>query len=73
MDRDWNALYRLQDRVLMHLKRADHGFYLTGGTALSRGYYRHRYSDDLDFFVIEKPEAKEYAAGLQGLIRGIME
>ena len=26
-------------------------FYLTGGTALSRGYYNHRYSDDLDFFV----------------------
>ncbi|MEE3410641.1 MAG: nucleotidyl transferase AbiEii/AbiGii toxin family protein [Treponema sp.] len=26
-------------------------FYLTGGTALSRGYYKHRYSDDLDFFV----------------------
>jgi hypothetical protein len=26
-------------------------FYLTGGTALSRGYFRHRYSDDLDFFI----------------------
>jgi predicted nucleotidyltransferase component of viral defense system len=26
-------------------------FFLTGGTALSRAYYRHRYSDDLDFFV----------------------
>jgi hypothetical protein len=26
-------------------------FYLTGGTALSRGYYHHRYSDDLDFFI----------------------
>jgi len=26
-------------------------FYLTGGTALSRAYYNHRYSDDLDFFV----------------------
>jgi len=24
---------------------------LTGGTALSRAYYKHRYSDDLDFFV----------------------
>ena len=50
MDRDWKALYRLQDQVLVHLKRADHGFYLTGGTALSRGYYQHRYSEDLDFF-----------------------
>jgi hypothetical protein len=26
-------------------------FYLTGGTALSRVYLNHRYSDDLDFFV----------------------
>ena len=26
-------------------------FYLTGGTALSRGYYNHRFSDDLDYFV----------------------
>lgn len=50
MNRDWDALYRLQDRVLLHLKRAEQGFYLTGGTALSRGYYQHRYSEDLDFF-----------------------
>lgn len=27
------------------------GFYLTGGTAASRGYLQHRFSDDLDFFV----------------------
>lgn len=26
-------------------------FYLTGGTAISRAYFNHRYSDDLDFFV----------------------
>jgi hypothetical protein len=26
-------------------------FYLTGGTALSRAFLHHRYSDDLDFFV----------------------
>ena len=26
-------------------------FFLTGGTALSRFYTRHRYSDDLDLFV----------------------
>lgn len=28
-------------------------FYLTGGTALSAFYFRHRYSDDLDFFCHE--------------------
>ena len=26
-------------------------FFLTGGTALSRFYFHHRYSDDLDYFV----------------------
>jgi predicted nucleotidyltransferase component of viral defense system len=30
-------------------------FYLTGGTALSRAYLNHRYSDDLDFFVNKNP------------------
>ena len=34
---------------------SDTPFYLTGGTALSRGYYSHRYSDDLDYFVNYHP------------------
>jgi predicted nucleotidyltransferase component of viral defense system len=33
------------------LQHSDTDFFLTGGTALSRAYYNHRYSDDLDFFV----------------------
>ncbi|MCL1945851.1 MAG: nucleotidyl transferase AbiEii/AbiGii toxin family protein [Chitinivibrionia bacterium] len=33
------------------VSRCNAHFYLTGGTALSRAYYNHRYSDDLDFFV----------------------
>lgn len=41
-------LYTVQDRVLS-LVDSDK-FYLTGGTCLSRHYYNHRYSDDLDFF-----------------------
>jgi predicted nucleotidyltransferase component of viral defense system len=44
-------LYPLQDGVLDILSRSDTDFFLTGGTALSRGYYHHRYSDDLDFFL----------------------
>lgn len=43
------TLYPLQDQVLSLFGNSP--FYLTGGTALSRGYYQHRYSDDLDFFV----------------------
>jgi len=33
------------------LSRSGTDFFLTGGTALSRAYYNHRYSDDLDFFL----------------------
>jgi predicted nucleotidyltransferase component of viral defense system len=33
------------------LQHSDTDFFLTGGTALSRAYYNHRYSDDLDFFI----------------------
>ena len=46
-----NTLYPLQDKVLEIIGRLPVGFYLTGGTALSRAYLHHRYSDDLDFFV----------------------
>jgi hypothetical protein len=44
------SLYPLQDGVLNTLNKCNVHFYLTGGTALSRAYYHHRYSDDLDFF-----------------------
>jgi len=44
-------LYPFQDGILSIVKDSGTDFYLTGGTALSRGYYNHRYSDDLDFFV----------------------
>ncbi len=44
-------LYPLQDKFLKFFDSRNHGqFYLTGGTALSRFYYQHRYSEDLDFF-----------------------
>lgn len=46
-----NTLYPLQDKVLEIVGKLSVGFYLTGGTALSRAYLHHRYSDDLDFFV----------------------
>jgi predicted nucleotidyltransferase component of viral defense system len=45
-----NILYPLQDKVLRILEKLPVDFYLTGGTALSRAYLDHRYSDDLDFF-----------------------
>lgn len=44
-------LYPLQNKILNILQQCKSPFYLTGGTALSRFYFNHRYSDDLDFFV----------------------
>jgi hypothetical protein len=37
-------------------------FYLTGGTALSRHYFKHRYSDDLDLFVNNDSAYDEHVA-----------
>jgi predicted nucleotidyltransferase component of viral defense system len=53
-----NTLYPLQDKILEIVGKCSAGFYLTGGTALSRAYLHHRYSDDLDFFVNEVPDFK---------------
>ena len=47
----FDILYPLQEQVLRILTEVETGFYLTGGTAASRGYLNHRFSDDLDFFV----------------------
>lgn len=46
-----SKLYPLQDKVLELAEKAGTAFYLTGGTALSRAWLQHRYSDDLDFFL----------------------
>jgi hypothetical protein len=60
----YNRLYRLQDEVLVLLKGRTR-FYLTGGTAVSRFHYGHRYSDDLDFFI---PYSQDYRAEVKALI-----
>ena len=53
------SLYPLQDGVMNTISKCGVRFYLTGGTALSRGYYNHRYSDDLDFFVNDDEDYPE--------------
>ena len=47
----FDVLYPFQDRVIRAINQAETEFYLTGGTAASRGYLQHRFSDDLDYFV----------------------
>ncbi len=54
------SLYPLQDGILKLLKEIKIPFYLTGGTALSRHYFNHRYSDDLDLFVNDDSHYGEY-------------
>jgi len=53
-------LYPLQDGILNIVNRLKLPFYLTGGTALSRHYFHHRFSDDLDFFVNADPNFGRY-------------
>lgn len=44
------SLYPLQDRILRVVGTYGDALVLTGGTALARCYFDHRYSDDIDLF-----------------------
>lgn len=57
-------LYPLQNGVQNIVKKSGTPFFLTGGTALSRHYLHHRYSDDLDLFVINDPEFSSHVTKL---------
>ncbi|MCI0694684.1 nucleotidyl transferase AbiEii/AbiGii toxin family protein [candidate division KSB1 bacterium] len=62
------SLYALQVKVFEVAKVYDDKLYLTGGTALSRFYFQHRLSDDLDFFTTTddlKLIANDFVARLQ--------
>jgi len=51
----YHKLYPLQDNVLRQIELVNQLFYLSGGTALSRQFLQHRFSDDLDFFTNQNP------------------
>jgi len=51
------------------LNRSGSGFFLTGGTALSRAYYNHRYSDDLDFFLSKSQAYDDELDAVLALLR----
>ena len=63
-------LYPFQDGVLNIVRELNTPFYLTGGTALSRHYFNHRYSDDLGLFVNNN---KEYPALIQKIFKKLEE
>ena len=50
MDKQAQAILLAMDKVLRHLSGRLDGFYLAGGTALSKYHFHHRESFDLDFF-----------------------
>lgn len=50
--------FPVQNKVLHLIQEMKVPFYLTGGTALSRCYLHHRYSDDLALFVNADPDFK---------------
>ncbi len=64
------SLYPLQDGILKIVTHLNTPFYLTGGTALSRCYFHHRYSDDLDFFVNADPG---YAGHVKKILRELQQ
>jgi hypothetical protein len=65
----FERLYPLQNEVLRLIGALDTGFYLSGGTAASRGYLQHRFSDDLDLFVNDDDRFELWSARiLQALV-----
>jgi hypothetical protein len=57
-------LYPLQDGALKIVKESGTPFYLSGGTALSRFYLNHRFSDDIDLFLNNDEKYSEYVTVL---------
>jgi len=65
-----DSLYPFQDEVLKVIHSVDTGFYLTGGTAASRGYLHHRFSDDLDLFVNDN---EQFGLWVDRIIRALVD
>ena len=68
-----DILYPLQDKVLQIIDGLQTPFYLTGGTALSRCYFGHRYSDDLDLFVNKDDKFRVFAEKIIDELSGLFE
>jgi hypothetical protein len=62
-------LYPLQDAVLARVHTLETGFYLSGGTAASRVYLQHRFSDDLDLFTNDQADFPLWADRIIAALR----
>ena len=64
----FEVLYPFQDAILSRITALRTGFYLTGGTAASRGYLGHRFSEDLDLFL---NDSKDFGLFTGRIIAGL--
>lgn len=69
---EYGRTYKFQDSVLGLVNTLHSGFYLTGGTAVSRGYLNHRFSDDLDLFVNDDPRFLLWAERIIAVLSSAM-
>ena len=51
------------------MKKSKTPFFLTGGTALSRYYFNHRFSDDLDLFVNDDLDYSKHVKTILSLLK----
>jgi len=67
-EKNYNELYKLQDKVLEAFSGQFGIFHLTGGTALGRFYLDHRNSQDLDLFANQDPGFTKAAGELRNIL-----
>jgi len=67
--KNYNGLYKLQDKVLAAFSGHFGVFHLTGGTALGRFYLDHRYSEDLDLFTNQNPGFTKASTHLRSIVK----
>lgn len=66
----YQSLYPLQDRVFALIQKIETNLYLSGGTAASRGYLNHRFSDDIDLFA---DDHKNFGLWAERVIHALLE
>lgn len=70
----YTKLYKTQDKILDIVVKDNLGFYLTGGTALQRFHFdSYRYSDDLDFFLLNNGEDRANAEEFNEFIESLKD